>query len=255
MQNAVKASLFVSRLSLLPIMSDTIRVNGILGHEHGQFRSGKSHTCDRCLVAWPKIPFDKDSADIFKIEEKAEELLLSACKVCQTLGMAMQVHQHGTPSLEGPFLLHWQRWSRHSGAAVFRDSNGIKRGGRGQVGIVKVRYSGSSRAECRKNHETPEGLHVDFGTIKSWLDKCNSHIQCRSGVRQAPQKLKVIDCMERAVVLAPIDCQYMALSYVWGGLVFKADSTSGLLPTMLPRTIEDSIKATLLLGYRYLWIE
>ncbi|CAI9627456.1 unnamed protein product [Alternaria burnsii] len=52
-----------------------------------------------------------------------------------------------------------------------------------------------------------------------------------------------------------MNCQYVALSYVWGGLVFKTDSTSGLLPSMLPCTIEDSIKATLLLGYRYLWVD
>jgi hypothetical protein len=45
------------------------------------------------------------------------------------------------------------------------------------------------------------------------------------------------------------------LSYVWGGLVVETDLKSGLLPTMLPRTIEDSIKATLLIGYRYLWVE
>jgi hypothetical protein len=207
------------------------------------------------LTAWPKIPFDEDNADIFKIEEKAEELLLSTCKVCQILGMAMQAYQNETPSLQGPFLLSWQRKFCYSGVVVFHDSNGIKRGEGSQPGIVKVRYSGTFRADSWWNHKILEGLHVDFGAVKSWLEKCDSHIQCTSGIQQGLQNLKVIDCMERAVVSAPIDCQYVALSYVWGGLVFEAESTSGLLPTMLPRTIEDGIKATLSLGYRYLWVE
>ena len=128
-------------------------------------------------------------------------------------------------------------------------------GDSGRPGIVKVWYSGSSRADGWKGHETLERLHVDFDTIKSWLDKCESHTQCKFGVQEGLRNLTVIDCMERALVLASVDCQYVALSYVWGGLVFKTDSISGLLPTTLPRTIEDSIKATLLLGYRYLWIE
>jgi hypothetical protein len=235
-------------------MSDKSKAIGKLDHKPEQFHPEKSHTCDRCLAVWPKVLFNEYSADIFKIEEKAEELLLSACNLCQILGMAMQVHQDETPSLEWPFLLRWERRLGHSGVAIFHDSNDIRRGDSGRPGIVKVWYSGSSRADSWEGHETLERLHVDFDTIKSWLDKCESHIQCKFGVQEGPRNLTVIDCMERALVLASVDCQYVALSYVWGGLVFKTDSISGLPPTTLPRTIEDSIKATLLLGYLYLWI-
>jgi hypothetical protein len=160
--------------------------------------------------------------------------------------------------LEGPFLLRWQRENQDFGAAVLQDSNGIIRGESSQPRTIQIRYSESSEsseAYGLEEHETVEGLHVDFGTIRSWLDKCDSHHQCKSDIDEEPQNLKVIDCVERVVVSAPLDCQYVALSYVWGGLVVETDLKSGLLPTMLPRTIEDSIKATLLIGYRYLWVE
>jgi hypothetical protein len=233
-------------------MSDMIKAIGIPDHEPGQSRSEKGHTCDRFLAAWPKIPFEKDSADIFRIEEKAEQLLLSACKVCQMLGMVMQAYQDETPSFNGPFLLRWKRLHDGGGFVIFHGSNGIERGGIGRPGPVQV---WQDPIYALTSPENVEGVHCDFGTIKSWLDKCDLHIECKSSVHQGPQNLRVIDCMERAVVSAPLDCHYVALSYVWGGLVFKTDSTSGILPTMLPRTIEDGIKATLLLGYRYLWVE
>jgi hypothetical protein len=52
-----------------------------------------------------------------------------------------------------------------------------------------------------------------------------------------------------------MDCQYVALSYVWGDLEPGPSVEHGILPAQLPRTIEDSILATRLLGYRYLWID
>ena len=65
-----------------------------------------------------------------------------------------------------------------------------------------------------------------------------------------PEKMKVIDCAERRVVPAPLDCVYIALSYVWG--------TNQACPSFdekLPQTIEDSITTVLYLGYRYLWVD
>ncbi|KAF2733797.1 heterokaryon incompatibility, partial [Polyplosphaeria fusca] len=55
--------------------------------------------------------------------------------------------------------------------------------------------------------------------------------------------------------------KYVTLSYVWGSA--NEDDQSGgdpspdplSLPSILPRTIEDTITVTLKLGYRYLWVD
>jgi hypothetical protein len=121
---------------------------------------------------------------------------------------------------------------------------------------MMVSYPGpSSIADSWKSLATTGNGLIDFDMLKSWLNKCESHAQCGPSMQGGPRDLQVVDCTKRAVVLAPVNCQYVALSYVWGGMVLETDLTSELLPTLLPRTIEDSIKATLLLGYQYLWIE
>ncbi|KAG4436784.1 hypothetical protein IFR05_007718 [Cadophora sp. M221] len=71
----------------------------------------------------------------------------------------------------------------------------------------------------------------------------------------------LIDCTQRAVVQAPPGSPYIALSYVWGAPKDDAtsvpDATVNWPPKLgnLPKTIEDSIEATLLFGLQYLWID
>ena len=61
--------------------------------------------------------------------------------------------------------------------------------------------------------------------------------------------IRVIDCTERKVVQMPTDCEFVALSYVWGTL------EPSLRLEDAPATIKDSISVTLALGYRYLWVD
>ena len=230
-----------------------------------------SRTCDRCLALWSKVPFYDEDEDICILEETTEELLSSNCQICQILGAAVQACQEATPSLTRP-LLRWRVASEElpvrrrllrrnlepfiiDGVVGFHDSEGNHVYQQDESRIM-VSYPGPSAIADSWNHleTTGDGL-IDFDRLKSWLDKCESHAQCGSSMQGGPRDLRVVDCTKRAVVLAPVDCQYVALSYVWGGMVLETDSKSGLLPTTLPRTIEDSIKATLLLGYQFLWIE
>ncbi|PQE25831.1 hypothetical protein CJF30_00000546 [Rutstroemia sp. NJR-2017a BBW] len=60
----------------------------------------------------------------------------------------------------------------------------------------------------------------------------------------------MIDVVDRTVVSYPQECDYFALSYVWGGI---SPSSNALENKCLPRTIEDAIKVTKALGRRYLW--
>ncbi|KAH6839650.1 heterokaryon incompatibility protein-domain-containing protein [Alternaria rosae] len=77
---------------------------------------------------------------------------------------------------------------------------------------------------------------------------------CKSSCRS--RKLKLIDCEQRRIVPALPTYDYSALSYVWGTSRSGDDRcVHNELPTTLPRTIEDALKASKLLGLRYIWID
>jgi hypothetical protein len=93
-----------------------------------------------------------------------------------------------------------------------------------------------------------------YGQIKDRLLECMNHHQDSSqcslsevAVFTAP--IRVIDCHSRSVITALKDCDYVALSYIWGNSSELSDASS------FPRTIEDAVKVTLHLGFRYLWVD
>jgi hypothetical protein len=92
---------------------------------------------------------------------------------------------------------------------------------------------------------------ADFGTIKEWVHNCEHQhgLDCKPGKMGDINNLSVIDCKRLEVVLAPSDCKFVALSYVWGPATLPIPLKSA------PATIKDSITATLALGYRYIWID
>ncbi|KAF1995952.1 HET-domain-containing protein [Amniculicola lignicola CBS 123094] len=100
---------------------------------------------------------------------------------------------------------------------------------------------------------------IDFKVPRMWQDACLSFHSEYCGQTAPPLEwLKVIDCNTRKIV--PLENHdYVSLSYVWGTAAHAAAPTiaaDGLsLPEELPRTIEDAIAVTLLLNYRYLWID
>lgn len=97
---------------------------------------------------------------------------------------------------------------------------------------------------------------IDFEEAKRWISHCrSSHPKCGAPAWSAQIDMKVIDCRYRDVVKKPTRCVYVALSYVWGKPTPENTQQSSKLSKELPRTIEDSIEATLRLGYRYLWID
>lgn len=69
-----------------------------------------------------------------------------------------------------------------------------------------------------------------------------------------------MDCHTRTIVSGSRDIEYVALSYVWGSKISSPAHTiqRGTLGTVLaevPRTIEDAILVTKLLGFRYIWVD
>ena len=128
---------------------------------------------------------------------------------------------------------------------------------------------------------------ADFETLRKWPTYCARHERCSKKVLLTPQGLRVIDVKHRRLVDAPEHCEYIALSYVWGGVPMpklpqpmrgtcfcwnmhspevetERSSNQHLvicscrsiqLPNNYPRTIEDSIDLVLALGYNYLWVD
>ena len=107
------------------------------------------------------------------------------------------------------------------------------------------------------------GRLVDFrslntGVIDKWLSTClRLHGPgCSPVYTEDLQGIRLIDVLEpRKIINYPErGCEYVALSYVWGGVAqksFRLGSTLG----RLPQTIEDAIACVRILGKRYLWVD
>lgn len=118
----------------------------------------------------------------------------------------------------------------------------------------------ASNVPALTTRRTTATIYTFLEDAKSWLRDCaHDHRLCDVGAvpRSSLRNLRVIDCYATRVVNkrltvidAPVDCVYMALSYVWG-----ADKRSSSLGDCLPQTIEDSITTVLLVGCNYLWVD
>ena len=110
----------------------------------------------------------------------------------------------------------------------------------------------------------------DYTVVREWIASCVKGHGCHKPCMLTESKydtnvrdLKVIDCRDRLIGKLPQTRSYVTLSYVWGkpdaqysGQQAGAESLEpGLLSSNLPRTIEDAIKVTLMLGYDYLWVD
>ena len=116
------------------------------------------------------------------------------------------------------------------------------------------------------------GTLFDAKMARVWLEECNSSHDCI----RAPSSdrswngsgtglgFRVIDVKKNCVVEAPQQCQYVALSYVWGNVqqplltreTVAFYATHGSLSTLnLPQTIKDAMRICRTLYLRYLWVD
>jgi len=105
-----------------------------------------------------------------------------------------------------------------------------------------------------------DAVSIDFDIIRGWIQHCGrEHTeQCTQFESSALslKELKLIDCEQRRIVPALPTYEYSALSYVWGTSRSGDDRcVHNELPTILPRTIEDALKVSKLLGLRHIWID
>ena len=201
----------------------------------------QGETCERCSA----IPWEEWYRSIHsKVEltESAEQLQSSPCPICRVIGLGM-VDFDRPESSRRPI-------TRLAGSGHFM-----------RVGYGNVSWHSNLRLYHKDDEDFVQFCRVhpkrvDFAHAKRWIRAClSTHGECKASLGSALHDLKVLDCYDRIVVSAPEHCEYVALSYVWGKAGLEDAPDLSRIPDILPRTVEDSIKATIMLGYRYLWID
>ncbi|KAL4071472.1 heterokaryon incompatibility protein-domain-containing protein [Scleroderma yunnanense] len=113
---------------------------------------------------------------------------------------------------------------------------------------------------------------VDIRLIRRWIKLCESKHKgsCLSARvwpnnEKLPDSLRMVDVMQMALVGAPQNCRYAALSYVWGGggeeywtsmaNLSPRTQPAGLDVSVIPETILDAIHLVQRIGERYLWVD
>jgi hypothetical protein len=106
-------------------------------------------------------------------------------------------------------------------------------------------------------------VRVNLSLINDWLHHCKRKHSCTMRFSR-PLRLSMIDCKTLEIVVAPPNCNYFALSYVWGAasipaadLVIAADSPPGTrdLLSTASLVVRDAIQVVRSLGWRYLWVD
>lgn len=99
----------------------------------------------------------------------------------------------------------------------------------------------------------------DHATVMDWLSYCRTKHgpACHPTVEFDTSSLRVIDCQTATVVEATTNCQYIALSYVWGAPLPSGNDINSTLESLetAPKVIIDSIEVVKKLGLRYLWVD
>jgi hypothetical protein len=124
------------------------------------------------------------------------------------------------------------------------------------------------------------GERVDASLAKSWLQECNKNHEHAKRTRNTTNSLfqhkdgfLLIDVIDEKLVRRNKPCEYVALSYIWGGVepfrtttknIDRLCSASGSLsPSQLaslgegeiPRTVLDAMEFTRQLGIRHAWVD
>lgn len=118
-------------------------------------------------------------------------------------------------------------------------------------------YLRSSGDRVTTPETTPtSGQYVDWGKIRSLLNSSSIPTSRLSLETGRPAGLKVINVQQDRVVEAPVGCEYIALSYVFGSLTTIYLTPSGSFNRYsLPATIRDALVACYKLGFKYLWVD
>jgi hypothetical protein len=99
---------------------------------------------------------------------------------------------------------------------------------------------------------------IDFDLVCDWIHKCHTDHgrKCHNHKDVSISGFRLIDCFDRSIDLAPGNCSYIALSYVWGQ--HNQNELQGILkklPAICPRVIADAMYLAVQLKIQYLWVD
>jgi len=132
------------------------------------------------------------------------------------------------------------------------------------VGVVPT----SNATKSSPSERGPFGVRlikpdaIDYRVLKDWIALCQRDHTSNTSFCSVSRSVsfpsrKLIDCRDRRIVRAPDNCQYVALSYVWGCPTEQNinPDIGDRLPRSVPPTIKDAMTVTLGLGFQYLWVD
>ncbi|KAK4165515.1 ankyrin repeat-containing domain protein [Cladorrhinum sp. PSN259] len=99
---------------------------------------------------------------------------------------------------------------------------------------------------------------IDFRVARGWIKCCQkAHYgyQCNPDAIEPVPNLRLIECSTRKIVTPDSAVPFVALSYVWGPPVAVPDRMDHGLVEEAEQVVQDAIRATLALGYSYLWVD
>jgi hypothetical protein len=220
--------------------------------------SHADEVCDWCSsFDWEKLTSSDESLRFNRRD--VETLESSRCRICRLLAKVIK----RSYSHFGSYTLHHNGYGRAWRLSPSRSGHDVS-----EITLSLLSVNNSlSPALCitripiedewkHPHYISTQQVHDD--QIRSWIEECRSahsdYCALDSGSRSRLKNLRVIDCKQRAVLSAPLDCDYVVLSYVWGQGV---DNQQGNLASLEhpPATISHAISFTLRMGYRYLWID
>ncbi|KAH7381356.1 heterokaryon incompatibility protein-domain-containing protein, partial [Phaeosphaeria sp. MPI-PUGE-AT-0046c] len=217
--------------------------------------------CKKCLnIPWEDLMNSRilSSFEFTIYAQPPEELKATSCQLCQFVAKSLLTFFEDTKTCQPPYQLRKQEdiaIDDHALAVLhFKDINGYwnqpLRGAPAFLIIQNQSYT-ESRA--------PQNLLIGglpLGLIQRSLATCREAHgdECQPEYNRV-RNLKVFDCETCEVVPAPENCRYVALSYVWGPQTNDSDTEGSIKHNSMPKTIEDSLRVTKSLGYRYLWVD
>jgi hypothetical protein len=215
--------------------------------------AGYEGLCKRCLtIPWRNLSNETPRV-LLEINEPLEQWKSSYCRICR---LVQSIANLGESTPFARLILEWSGFdygtsyaSHHSGLLDIRSGETDEL--RGVLAVTP--YSSNDNKEQTQGNQWG---YVDFELLRRCIQNCAiNHESCNPQSQGSLDNLRVIDVCNRTIINAPKDCAYVALSYVWGqGQPENPSDTTESL-SKLPLTIEDSIQATLRLGFRYLWID
>ena len=210
--------------------------------------------CSRCAsIPWDHLERERDLHSSLWCSEKPtlEDLQSSSCRLCRLIASAILIQPVQRAHPRSVVSMSWCRASGNIDVRLGLLELCAEPGG--YVGELNLVIGESAREDATALF-TEESKRVYFAIVKQSAEACKaSHNSCEPETSLQLLDLRVIDCVDNTVVVAPIGCSFVALSYVWGGL--SADSYVLGSRIAFPPTIEDAVRTTRELGYEYLWVD